>query len=515
MSVARVSIDPAFVVGPVSRRMFGSFVEHMGRAVYDGLYEPGHPAADVDGFRTDVIELVKELGVTAVRYPGGNFVSGYRWRDGIGPKEQRPVRPSLAWRATETNEVGLHEFAAWVEKVDAELMLATNLGTAGVTDTLELVEYANFPKETSLTALRRANGRAEPFGIRVWYLGNEMDGPWQLGHASAEDYGWKAAQAARALRQLDPGVELVVSGSSHPTMPTFPEWDRTVLLQTYDNVDYISCHGYYQESGGDLGSFLASGVAMDRYITAVLATIDHVKAAKRSDKTVNISFDEWNVWYLGDNLRRFERQGDRHYRTDEIDGDDWPRAPRLAEDTYSVADAVVVGGLLITLLKHADRVTSASLSMLVNVIAPIMTEPGGPAWRQTTFFPFAITARLARGEALQVRVESPTYDTAEHGPVPVVDAVATRDADDGRLAVFLVNRSQSGVTVTVDIARLGGLEVLECQTLADDDPYATNTMSDPERVRPRANATAGLADDGLLTVELPPVSWTAVALAAS
>ncbi len=514
MSVARVTVDPAFVVGPINRRMFGSFIEHMGRAVYDGIYEPGHPAADDEGFRTDVIDLVKEMGVTAVRYPGGNFVSGYRWRDGVGPREQRPVRLSLAWRATETNEVGLHEFASWVDKVGAELMLATNLGTATVSDTLDLVEYANHPKPTALTDERAANGRPEPFDIRVWYLGNEMDGPWQLGHAAAEDYGWKAAQAARALRQLDPRVELVVSGSSHPTMPTFPEWDRTVLMQTYENVDYISCHGYYQESDGDLASFLASGVRMDKYIAAVLATIDHVKAAVRSEKTVNISFDEWNVWYLGDNLRRFDRQGDRHYRTDEIDGDEWPRAPRLAEDVYSVADAVVVGSLLITLLKHADRVTCASISILVNVIAPITTEPGGPAWRQTTFYPFALTAQHARGEALEVRVEAETYDTAEHGPVPVVDAVATHDAEGGRVAVFLVNRSPSeAVTVTVDLARLGASEVLDCQSLWDDDVYACNTMADPDRVRPRPNITAGLSGDGLLTVELPAVSWTVVSVA--
>jgi alpha-N-arabinofuranosidase len=251
---------------------------------------------------------------------------------------------------------------------------------------------------------------------------------------------------------------------------------------------------------------------MDRYLDAVLATADHVKAVKRSDKTLNISFDEWNVWYLGENLRRFPRSADRFYRTDEIEGNDWPEAPRLAEDLYSVADAVVVGGLLISLLRHADRVTSASMSMLVNVIAPIATEPGGPAWRQATYFPFALTSRLAAGVALDVRVESAHYETAELGTVPLVDAVATHDAENGRAAVFLVNRSLTdAVSVTVDLAALGTVSVLDAQMIADADVYARNTKDDPARVGLKPNPTAAI-HDGVLTVTLPAVSWTAVAL---
>ena len=512
MSNARVTVDPGFVIGPINRRLFGTFVEHMGRAVYTGIYEPGHPTADADGFRQDVIELVREMGVTGIRYPGGNFVSGFQWRDSIGPKEDRPRRLSLAWRSSETNEVGLHEFASWVEKVGGELMYAVNLGTADTRDALDVVEYANIANNTTLSDERIANGRTEPFGISMWYLGNEMDGPWQLGHSSAADYGKKTSRTAKALRQLDPRVELVASGSSHPTMPTFPMWDREVLEHTYDDVDYISCHGYYQEKNGDLGSFLASPVKMDRYLDVVIATADHVKAVKRSDKTLNISFDEWNVWYLGENLRSFPRQVDRFYRTDEIEGDDWPEAPRLAEDVYSVADAVVVGGLLISLLRHADRVTSAAMAILVNVIAPITTEPGGPAWRQTTYFPFAVTSRLAVGVALDVRVHSEQYESAELGTVPLVDAGATHDEETGRAAVFLVNRSLTdSITVTVNLAGLGEKSILETQMMSDDDVYASNTKDAPDRVGLKPNDTASL-ENGILTVTLPAVSWTAVAL---
>jgi alpha-N-arabinofuranosidase len=502
MISARLTIDPHFEVGPVRRRLFGSFVEHLGRCVYDGIYEPGHATADADGFRQDVIDLVRELGVSTVRYPGGNFVSGFRWEDSVGPREERPRRLDLAWHSTETNEVGLHEFGAWIDKVGGELMLALNLGTRGTLEALDLVEYANVRSGSALAEQRIANGRTDPFGVRMWCLGNEMDGPWQLGHRSGTDYGKLASQVAKALRQLDERVELVVCGSSNAQMPTFGAWERDVLMESYDDVDYISCHAYYQEHDGDLGSFLASPVNMDRFIESVIDTADHVKAVKRSDKTIDISFDEWNVWYQ-----------DRYRNVDKIEGiENWPVAPRLLEDVYSVADAVVVGGLLISLLKHADRVTAASLAQLVNVIAPIMTEPDGPAWRQTTFFPFAITSRLARGTALAVKLESPRYRTERYGEVPQLDAVATHDAETGRTALFVVNRSQTDeATVTIDIARLGAVRVLSAQTLADPDTGAANTLKQPERVAPHEN-TSSTVEGGVLAVTLPAVSWTAIEL---
>ncbi|NLP83218.1 alpha-N-arabinofuranosidase [Microbacterium sp. CFH 90308] len=502
MTTAHLTVDTHFAIGTVRRTLFGGFVEHLGRHVYDGIYEPGHPSSDEEGFRADVVDLVRELGVSTIRYPGGNFVSGFRWEDSVGPREERPRRLDLAWHSTETNEVGLHEFSSWLDKVGSDLMLAVNLGTRGTQEALDLLEYTNIAGGTALSERRIANGRTQPFGVRTWCLGNEMDGPWQLGHRSADDYGKLASQTARAMRQLDPDVALVVCGSSSAHMPTFGEWERVVLGHAYDDVDYISCHAYYEEKNGDLGSFLASAVDMDRFIETVVATADHVKAVRGSDKTIDISFDEWNVWYIS----RFEN-------VDRIGGiDNWPVAPRLLEDVYSVADAVVFGNLLISLIRHADRVTSASLAQLVNVIAPIMTEPGGPAWRQTTFFPFAITSRLAQGEALELKLDAPTYVTTEYGEVSLVDAIATHDSEAGRAAVFLVNRSQDeAVTVTVDVASLGDVRVLEAHTLSDDDVYAKNTLAEPERVAPRANETVVL-EGGVLTLELPPVSWTALSL---
>ena len=501
MSTARIDIDRTNVVAPLNRRIFGSFVEHLGRCVYDGIYEPGHPTANEDGFRLDVVELVKELGSSTIRYPGGNFVSGYKWEDGVGPRDRRPVRRDLAWHSLETNQVGLEEFGRWCELTGSELMMAVNLGTRGIENALDLLEYANGEAGTELADERVRNGRTEPYDIRMWCLGNEMDGPWQIGHMSSADYGKIAARTASAMKTADKDLELVVCGSSGSAMPTFGEWERVVLEESYDYVDYISCHAYYQERKGDLGSYLASSVEMKYFIDTVVATADHVKHKLRSKKTIQLSFDEWNIWYL-----------DEHQASEEVN-DEWRVAPRQLEDVYSVADAVVLGNLLITLLQNHDRVTSASLAQLVNVIAPIMTEPGGDSWRQTTFFPFSVTSRLARGEVLRPRIVTESYDTALYGAAPLIDSVVTADAETGDSAVFLVNRSQTeSIEVTIDVSGLGATRIVEAVTLHDADPYAKNTLADQNRVGLQSLAGAELTG-GRLTVTLPPVSWSAVACA--
>ncbi|GAA3908014.1 alpha-L-arabinofuranosidase C-terminal domain-containing protein [Microbacterium invictum] len=498
MTTARITVDSDAVVAPLNRRIFGSFVEHLGRCVYDGIYEPGHPTANEDGFRLDVVDLVRELGSTTVRYPGGNFVSGFRWEDSVGPREKRPVRRDLAWHALESNQVGVDEFARWLKLTGSELMMAVNLGTRGIEAALDLLEYCNHPSGTALSDQRIANGTAEPHDIRMWCLGNEMDGPWQTGYMTADDYGKIAARTAQAMKTADKTLELVVCGSSGSMMPTFGDWERTVLEHAYDHVDYISCHAYYQERGGDLDSYLASSLDMQYFIETVVATADHVGNKLRSSKKIKLSFDEWNIWYL-----------DEHRESDEVN-DQWRYAPRQLEDVYSVADAVVLGNLLITLLRNHDRVASASLAQLVNVIAPIMTEPGGDAWRQTTFFPFSVTSRLARGTVLRPRIDVGTYATAVYGDAPLVDAVVTADDEGG--AVFLVNRSRTeSIEVSIDVTALGAGAIAEATTLWDEDVYARNTLEDQERVGLKPLEGASLAD-GVLTVTLPPVSWSAIAL---
>ncbi|WP_219993241.1 alpha-N-arabinofuranosidase [Cryobacterium arcticum] len=505
---ARLSITRDDVVAPVSSRLFGSFVEHMGRSVYTGIYEPGHPTADADGFRHDVLDLVRELAPSLIRYPGGNFVSGFRWEDSVGPVAERPVRLDLAWHSVETNEVGLHEFAGWAEAAGVEVMQAVNLGTRGIADAAALLEYSNHPGGTALSDQRRANGNTEPFGIRVWCLGNEMDGPWQIGHKTAEEYGRLAAETARVMKWVDPTIELVVAGSSNAEMPTFGSWERTVLEHTAELVDHISLHAYYEEKPGDLGSFLASGVSLDRFISDVAQIIDEVTVEQGLDKQIGISVDEWNVWY--------------QTRFNEVDKEplftgDWNARPRLIEDEYNVSDAVVVGSLLMSLLRNSDRVTMANLAQLVNVIAPIRSEPAGPAWRQTTFFPFALTAAAARGDVLGVTIHSDTYDTIEHGAVDLVDAAVT--ATDEEIVLFLVNRSSDdSLTLEVDLAGAPVVSVLSAQSLhapEGGDRFATNAADHQDTVHPVALTDVTLADDGTAaTVVLPALSWSIVRLSA-
>ncbi|MBU4335858.1 MAG: alpha-L-arabinofuranosidase [Actinobacteria bacterium] len=501
-----VTAVPQDQVAPVHRRLFGSFVEHMGRCVYGGIYEPGHPTADADGFRGDVAALVRELGVTTVRYPGGNFVSGYRWEDGVGPREQRPVRRDLAWHSIETNQVGLDEFAGWARDNDLELMLAVNLGTRGVLEALDLLEYTNGEPGTTLADQRVAHGSPRPHDVRIWCLGNEMDGPWQIGHLSAHDYGTLAARTAAAMKRADSALELVACGSSNAQMPTFGAWERTVLEQAWDHVDLISLHAYYEQTGDDLASFLASGRDMDHFIDTVVATVDHV--GRGSAHQVHLSFDEWNVW----RQTAFNDAEQAAIAAEPGTPRPWPTAPHLLEEDYRAADAVLVGSLLITLLRHADRVHAASLAQLVNVIAPIRTEPGGPAWRQSTFHPFALTARLARGVVLRTRTDSPTTPTTRFGEVSAVDAVITWDEEPGTATVLLVNRgTQHPATVDVDLSALGTTRVLESHLLHEDDVEATNSAARPDRVSPHA-LTVHPLPDGVLRVELPPVSWAAVAV---
>ncbi|MEW1824133.1 alpha-N-arabinofuranosidase [Streptomyces sp. NPDC088196] len=495
---ARLTLDAAFGIGSVHPRLYGSFIEHLGRCVYNGLYEPGHPDADQAGLRQDVLALIRELGVTTVRYPGGNFVSGYRWEDTVGPHEQRPVRLDLAWRSTETNRFGLGEFMDFCRKADIEPMMAVNLGTRGVEDAVRLLEYANHPGGTELSDRRIGHGAKEPYGIRMWCLGNEMDGPWQIGHKTAEEYGRLAAETARAMRMLQPDLELVACGSSGSDIATFGSWEATVLEAAYDQVDYVSLHTYYEEIDGDRDSFLASAVDMEHFIESVVATCDHVRARLKAGKRINLSFDEWNVWY--------QKRPNPH------PVGDWQEAPRLLEDNYSVTDAVVFGSLIIALLRHADRVTSASLAQLVNVIAPIMTEPGGPAWRQTTFFPFAQASSYGRGRVLRVEVDGPTHTTAKFGEVPLLHATAVSDDDTGAVTLFAVNRSQSeALPLEVDLHGIDAHSLTEHLVLADADPDARNTLDQPERVTPHP-ATDTTVTGGVLRTELAPLSWNMIRL---
>jgi len=489
-------IDPEAVIAAVPPRLFGSFVEHMGRAVYDGLFEPGHPSADPEGLRQDVIELVRELGVSTVRYPGGNFVSGYHWEDGVGPQDQRPVRLDLAWHSIEPNTFGLDEFMTWIARVGAEPMMAVNLGTRGVTEAVQLLEYVNHPGGTELSDRRRANGRPDPYDVKLWCLGNEMDGPWQIGHKTAQEYGRLAAETAKAMRMVDPTIELVACGSSTNQMPTFGSWERTVLEHAYEHVDYLSLHAYYRRNDDDLVGYLASADAMDEFIKGVVATCDQVAAERRHKRPMLLSFDEWNVEH-------------RSFIPAE-DAVGWTQAPHIAEDDYTPTDAVAVGNLLISLLRNSDRVSIACQAILVNVIAPIRTEAGGAAWRQPTYYPFALTARHARGRVLRVEPKSDTtIDSPTRGDVRPVDLIATHD-DDGSFSVFMVNRSVTEPgTVQLRLRTDGSYAVAEHLVIVGG---ANEPVIERGGGAPLGSDDHELIDGGRLRIGVPAASWSLIRL---
>ena len=491
------------------RRVLGSFLEHLGRAVYTGVYQPGSALADAKGFRTDVAREVKELGVPIVRYPGGNFVSGYNWLDGVGPKAERPTVLDRAWNSLESNQFGTNDFIDWCAAVGAEPLLGMNFGTGSVEMALAYVEYCNLDRGTRWSDLRRSHGYERPHNVRYWCLGNEMDGRWQIGQLQAREYGRKARDAAKQMRTIDRDLQLIACGSSGTFMPGYLAWDREVLEECYDQVDGLSLHAYYgntaRESGNSTARYLAMNLDMDRHIHEVAAVCDYVQGLQRSSKRLWLSFDEWNVWY-----RARDAQATDGKRS---------AAPRLLEEVYNLEDALLVGGFLNTLLRNSDRVRVACLAQLVNVIAPLVTNDRG-VLRQSTYYPYAWALRYARGRVLDLRVESETYpivgaglqsDFARNGIVPFVDIVATFDEPAKQAAALLLNRDLDAEReVVLEWADVVPTRVLACETLTGTDLKAFNTFEAPRRVIPQALAAP--APGARMALKLPPRSYTVLHL---
>lgn len=490
---ALVRIDARESISAIDDRLYSSFIEHMGRAVYTGIYEPEHPTADGQGFRKDVLELIRPLNMSHIRYPGGNFLSGYNWRDGIGAKDKRPVRPELAWFAIEPNQVGTDEFLCWCERAGVSPMLGVNLGTGTPQSACDLLEYVNGTLPTQYADMRRANGHAEPYNVKLWCLGNEMDGPWQICGKTAEEYGRIAHETAKMMKWLDPSIELVACGSSSKDMPTFGEWERTVLRHCYEHIDYLSLHQYYQNKDGDLPAFLARSMEMDAFIKQVARICRDAKAEQGGDKDIYLSFDEWNVWY--------------HFQKDCAEPPRWTQARPIEEETYDMADALLVGSMLNTLINNADVVKIACMAQLVNVIAPIMTQPGGKAWVQTIYYPLLYASRFGRGTALRAQVESPCYACSVSDSTPYLDCAATLDPGSGETTLFLINRStDSALELELDLGKMA--EVIEWQSINGFAPDAVNT-ADAAPVRPTAMSGARAGKNGV-ELTLPPFSWNMV-----
>jgi alpha-N-arabinofuranosidase len=489
---ARVVLDNERTIGTISPLLFGGFAEHMGRCVYGGLYDPGSPQADERGFRRDVQEALREMRISILRYPGGNMLSGYDWRDGVGPREQRPRRRELAWQSIETNQFGTNEFIDYCRATNIQPMLGVNLGTGTIADAAALVEYCNAPVGTRFADLRATHGYAEPHGVQYWCVGNEMDGPWQIGHLEADEYARKAREAAKMMRWHDPNLKLILCGSSNTDMPTYPEWDRVVLEACWEHVDYLSLHYYATNYDGDTASYLAMAAQFESHLDTLAGLLCYVKAKQRSNHNVFLSWDEWNVWYKD----RSGRGG-------------WQEAPPLSEEVYNLEDALVVAQWLNVFLRRCDVLKIACLAQVVNTIAPL-TVRGEQLLRHPTYYPFALVSNHAAGLALDPLVVAPQYNTQLFGAMPLLDVSASYDEANNRGAVFLVNRSQQEA-VTTNVIWQGAApgRVPAIYQLSGTNPKAVNTFEHPGVIVPQ-RLEGGALHDGRITLRLPPLSFTVV-----
>jgi alpha-N-arabinofuranosidase len=495
MQPTTLTLHTAYQIGEVDPRIFGGFLEHMGRAVYQGVYDPKSAHADAEGFRKDVLAALEPLSMTVMRYPGGNFVSGYHWEDGVGPRESRPTVRELAWRSIEPNQFGTDEFISLSRKMGWTPMLAVNLGTGSPEEARNWVEYCNGEVGTRYADLRVANGSREPHGVKLWCLGNEMDGPWQLGQVPADQYALRAEQAGKLMKALDPSIELVACGSCGTLMPTYLEWDRVVLEYLGDLADYVSLHRYVENRADDTADFLAVTNSIDQQIEEMDAVCRFVQGKRKSQKRSYLCFDEWNVWY-----KTFNREG-----MDPEGG--FPR--HLIEEIYNLEDALVVAGFLNSFIRHADCVKIANIAQIVNVIAPILTR-GDEVLIQSIYYAFEMFSRRREGVALRAAVRGPSYQGSRHGEVHYLDCSAILGGS--RLKVFATNRSQEEeMDLTIEVADRSIAALESAELLAGPDAKAANSFDAPEVIRSKGFEGVRVRG-GRAHVSLPPLSLLAASL---
>lgn len=491
--------DRQFEVQP---ELFGSFLEHMGTVIYTGIYEPTHPTATAEGFRGDVLKLVKALGLRTVRYPGGNYTSSYHWEDTIG--SHRPRRMNLAWQAIETNEFGLNEFFQWAEQAGVtNPVLTVNLGTRGIDDALHELEYVNGEYDTEWANLRRAHGHEEPYHVKYWCLGNELDGPWQVAQKTPEAYGKLANETAKAMKLMDPNIKTILVGSSTPRLASYPSWDFKVLMDAYENVDYLAMHNYIDrrqpatmqdasDEPDDLPTYLARSREFDQQIEEIETIADAVKALKHSSKTMMISFDEWNV-----------------HRSPLKPAQPWTTHNPIDWCYFDLADTLLFGSMALAILRHGDRVKLSCQALLVNTIPLILTDENGQAWTNPTY---DVLKSLLANLSANARVisstisDGETYDTAQFEAVPLIDQVVIKN--ETGTVVFAVNRSGEAQTCQINLTNPVSHGKLEELTGKLDDQ---NTREHPETLKLRERKGFNIqAGSPKQAIKLAPYSWSVV-----
>jgi alpha-N-arabinofuranosidase len=483
-SRARIKIDTERVIGDIDPLIYGNFIEHLGRCIEGGVFDEGSPLADANGYRKDVLDAVKKLNVSILRWPGGNFVSNYHWMDGIGPRDQRPRRLEMAWGTVESNRFGTHEFLQYIDMVKTQPYICVNLGTGTWTEAQQWVEYVNSSQDTAMTRLRKQNGRAEPWKVTYWGLGNEMDGPWQMGHRSAEDYGKFALEAAKLMKWTDPSIKLIAAGSSHFAQGIdWIGWNRTILEHLKTHIDYIAVHRYVGNRDNNYYEFLTSSRDLDERTRTVEGIIDAALSDGPRNRKIYIAWDEWNVWYRARGAQQ--------------------RGRNILEERYNLEDALVVATFLNSFINHANSVKMANMAQLVNVIAPIFTNPKD-MFLQTIYYPLQLFASNARGKALDLYVDSPSFESRTYGATPYLDTSAAYD--NGTLVLNIVNRHRDQAVEaefeTQDKQFAGPVEVSEVNgpdIKAENDFGKTLVKTVTKSVK---------ADAKRLSYRFPPHSFT-------
>ncbi len=494
-ATAHLYVDTKRVISEISPLLFSGFAEHMGRCIYEGIYDPASKLADENGLRIDVMAALRELNFRSMRYPGGNFLSGYRWEDGIGPKEMRPRRRDLAWQSIETNRFGTDDFMQFCREINTEPMMGVNMGTGSIQDAANLVEYCNSPIGTQYSDLRAINGQPKPYGVKYWCIGNEMDGFWQIGHLDAVEYGKKAREAAKMMRWHDDSIELVLCGSSNSEMPSYPEWDRVALELCWDQVDYHSMHYYAGNRTDDTPSYLALSTVFEDFVDTLAGVLRYVKAKTRSKKDVYLSWDEWNVWN-----KTFDVESMRGH---------WTEAPHLIEEVYNLEDALVVAQWLNVFLRKADVLKIACIAQIVNVIAPILTTRDDML-KQTIYYPLLLFSQMASGNSLDLLVDSPRYETKEYGDMPLLDVSAAYNPTTRKNTIFIINRSLTDrVPIEIHWQDVKPKRITSAHQLSGDDPKASNTWENPNQLTTQAIYAPRIID-GTAELGLPPLSFTAL-----
>jgi alpha-L-arabinofuranosidase len=489
MDHTRIVLHPDYQIAPVDPRLFGGFLEHIGRAVYEGVYDPQSRHADEYGFRKDVLEALRRLSLTAMRYPGGNFASGYHWLNGVGPRSARPALQDLASVSIEPNLFGTDEFIQLARGMGWLPMITANLGTGTPEEARDWVEYCNSPAGTRYADLRVRNGSAEPYAVKLWGLGNEMDGPWQQGHVPADQYAIRAQQAAKLMKDTDPTIETILCGSAEVGLPTYMEWDRTVLEYVGEYTDYISLHRYVGRVQGDTADYLAITNSIDQQIEAVDALCRYVQAKARRKKRHYLCFDEWNVWYRTQDAEHVNGHG--------------KTAQHLVEEEYNLEDALVVAGFLNSFIRHADVVKIANLAQIVNVLAPMLTR-GDELLLQSIYYPLLLFASRRQGVALRTIVSGPGYESPSYGFVHTIDTSAI--LGEGVVHLFLVNRSlNQPATVELNNPGLRLTAVQSAEVVTGPSAGAQNTFEQPDLVSSRRFTDIDLAD-GQAVMRLPALS---------